>query len=161
RRLAARVTLLPHLFPEADEVADVGLELLFGEPFGDGAHDEPAVRRLDRLDGLAQAHALFFGADALRNADLVDGGHVHEVTARERAVAGGARPFRPDRLFRDLHDALLPLAHALADRCRARQARGIALTIAPAPPPPVPRAPAALLRALLPCAARGPLAAKS
>src|SRR5439155_1877764 len=114
------------------EVANVGLELFLGEPLGDRSHDEPAGGGLDRLDGLAKAAALLVGADALRDADLIDGRHVHDVAAGQRDVARDASALGADGLFRDLDDDLLSFAHDFANGCRTRKTRGLALAVSTA-----------------------------
>src|ERR1700742_3091495 len=95
------------------------------------------MRGLLRLDRLAQALALFVGADPLRDADVIDGRQVHDVAARQGHVARDARALRADGLLRDLDDDLLALAHDLADGRLLRDAHRVvrplrAALIAPA-----------------------------
>src|SRR6185369_15711101 len=112
------------------QVADVGLELLLGEPPGQRAPDEAALRGLHGLDRLAQPGPLLVGSDALGDADVIDRGEVDDVAAGQRDVAGDPGALGADRLLGDLDEDLLPLADHLADggalgdarRLRARPA---------------------------------------
>ena len=52
--------------------------------------------------------------DAPRHADVIDRRHVDEKAPRQGDVAGDARPLAGDRVFRHLHDDLLPLAQQIA-----------------------------------------------
>ena len=120
RRLCALV-LLGDLAPEANEIADVLLQLLLREPFGDRSHDEAAGGGLHALDGLAQARPLLVAADPLAHAHVLERRQVHDVSPRQRDVARAARALRADRLLGDLDDDLLPLFDDVADRRRLRQ----------------------------------------
>ena len=78
--------------------------------------DEPAeTRRADALQDLLQPRALSFVFDAPRHADVRDGRHVDEESARERDVARDACAFAGDRVLRHLDDDLLPFAQEVGD----------------------------------------------
>ncbi len=113
------LAVLGDLGPQLDQVANVGLELLFGKPLGDGAHDEPTLLRPHRVDDLAQTVALASGTDSLAHPSVFDGRQVDDVAARERDVAGDTRTLGANGLLRDLDDDLVALFHDLGDGHRA------------------------------------------
>jgi hypothetical protein len=64
--------------PGAAQEFDVGADFLVGGFGGGGAHDEAAGERaLGFVYQAAQARAVFGGADAARDADMIDRGHIH------------------------------------------------------------------------------------
>ena len=113
------------LVPELDQELHVALELALGDVLGDGADDEARAGRAHRLDDVAQPPALLVRGDAPRDADVVDRRHEHQVTARQRDVAGGARALGADRLLRDLDDDLLPFLQQVFDARAAAGARRV------------------------------------
>src|SRR5690606_23798863 len=130
--------LLADLGPQARQVIDVLLDALLALALAaGGADDETQVLRAIALDVLAQLAALVVALDPARDADVVDRGHAHEVTARERDVASEARALGRDRVLGDLDDDLLAFleevldiglrAHRLGGLLRADAARAIAL----------------------------------
>jgi len=79
-----------------------------GAPSAAGADDEAAGESsLGVGHEVTQAGTLVGGGDAPGNADMVDGGHVHQEAARQGHVAGDARSFFAQRLLGDLNDDLL------------------------------------------------------
>ena len=125
-----RAVVLPgYLFPQLHEVADVVLELLLRQPFGHGSYDETALRRLDRVDHLAEPRALTRRADALRHADVIDRRQIDDVPAGQRDVARDAGALGADRLFRDLDHDLVALTNDLGDRDGPRDAGVLATAV--------------------------------
>ena len=95
-----------------------------GRALGGGAHDEAAGESAFGFgDQAAQPRALLGGADAARDADVIDRRHVHEKAAGQRDVAGDARAFFAERLLGDLHDDFLARLEHFGDQLRA--ARGL------------------------------------
>src|SRR5699024_10800796 len=84
--------------------------------------DDSARWRLDRFDDLLEPAAFFVVADALGDADVIDGGHVDDVPPRQRDVARHPRALRPDWALGDLNGELLPFFEHLADGRLARDA---------------------------------------
>src|SRR5262249_36549859 len=93
-------------------------------------HDEPRPGRPHGFDDLAKPAALLVGADAPRDADVIDRGHEHEVASRQRDVAGRARALRADGLLRDLDDDLLPFLEQVFYAGAAVGARRVPLLLA-------------------------------
>src|SRR5713226_4055021 len=94
--------------PGAPEKLDVAADLVVAGAFGGRADDEAAGEGALRLRHQApQARALLCGADLPRDADVVHGGHVHQVAAGQGHVAGDPRPLLAQRLLGDLHNDLL------------------------------------------------------
>ncbi len=116
------LALLRDLAPEADEVADVLLQLLLRQPLGHRAHDETARRRLHAVDRLAQPRALLVAADALADADVLERRQVHDVAAGQRDVAGAPGALGADGLLGDLDDDVLALLDDVADGRGLREA---------------------------------------
>jgi hypothetical protein len=114
-RRACALVLAQDLAPQLDEEVHVVAELLLGGSFRDGAHDEPGALGPLRVDDLAQPLALLVGADAPRDADVVDRRHEHEVPTGQRHVRGDARALGAHRLLGDLHQHLLAFLQEIFD----------------------------------------------
>src|SRR5579872_1458304 len=56
---------------------------------------------------MAEARALFRGSNFPRHAGVIERVHVNQKAPRQRDVAGDARAFLAERLFRDLNDDFL------------------------------------------------------
>ena len=79
----------------------------------------PGKVPLASRDQAAQARTLFGGADAARDADVIDRGHVDQEAAGQRDVAGDARALFAQRLLGDLHDDFLAGLQHFGDQLRA------------------------------------------
>src|SRR5262249_4808699 len=102
--------------PQTFQEADVGAQFLLIRALRCGAHDETAVAVLAlALNDPLQALALFFGSDFARYPGVIHRRHVDQETSGQRDMAGYARAFLADRLFRDLHQYLLTLFEQIAD----------------------------------------------
>src|SRR6185437_8754610 len=66
-------------------------------------------------DDPLQALAFFFRTDLPRDARVIDRRHVNQEASRQRDVAGNARAFFADWLFRDLHQNFLAFFQQVAD----------------------------------------------
>ena len=92
--------------------------------------DEAHSFRSQALDDLAQAAALFVGADAPRHAHPTAGRGEHEVPTRDGDMGGDPRALGADRFLGDLDHDLLPLREQGVD------ARDRATAVAPPPSSP-------------------------
>ena len=118
-----------YLGPQIDEEANIGAKLLFARSGSGGANDEATVRVSFFADQDAlEALALLVRADLARYANMIDRRHIHQKAARQRNVAGDARAFLGDWLFRDLNQDLLAFLEQLAD-CRHGSALNISTCV--------------------------------
>ena len=118
-----------HLTPEPGEELDVGRDLLGLLPFGDGADDETAGGRGQRLDDVPEALPLGVVVDAPGDAHVPRLRHVHDVPSRERDERGDARALGAERFLGDLDEDLLPLAQHVLDGHRRLAPRGLAVSV--------------------------------
>src|SRR5208337_2425039 len=108
RRSLAVVVLALDLVPGFAEELDVGANFVIGGAAGRGAHDEAAgIAAASFADQAAEARAVFGAGNLARNADVVDGRHVHQETAGKRDVTCDARALLAQRFLGDLHDDIL------------------------------------------------------
>src|SRR5207253_3314942 len=118
-----------HLTPAPAEQLDVGRDLLALLPFGDGADDETAGGRGQRLDDVPEALPLGVVVDAPGDAHVPRLRHVHDVPSRERDERGDARALGAERFLGDLDEDLLPLAQHVLDGYRRLAPRGLAVSV--------------------------------
>src|ERR1035437_4611479 len=99
--------------PKCGEEFQVGLELFFRAALACGADDEASGKRaFVFLNDVAQAQALLFRRYLARDANVGDGGHVDQITARQRHMRSDARALGSQRLLGDLdQDFLTFLQH--------------------------------------------------
>ena len=106
--------------PGAAEKLDVGANFVVARFRSGGADDEAAGKSsLGFGDEAAQARAVFRRADAPRNADVVDRGHVHEEAAGQRDVARDARSFFTKWFFCNLNNNFLAGLQHFGNQLRA------------------------------------------
>ena len=74
--------------PEISEKPDVLNEFIFAAAFRRGAHDETTGQTVAVfIDDSLQTRPFFIGCDLARNADVIDGRHVDEISSREARCA--------------------------------------------------------------------------
>ena len=76
-----------------------------------------------RLQNALQPLALFIGRNLARDADMLDGRHVDDETARQSDVRRDARALLAERLFGDLNDDLLAFFQKVGDGGQAAGVR--------------------------------------
>ncbi len=119
----ARVEIVPQL----REVLDVALHLALGGGLRHRADDEAAAVsvRQQQLELAAQAFALGFVLDPLRNADVRILRQVDEQPAREAHLRGQPRALGADRVLDHLHEQRLTLVQDLLDGTRVATAMAV------------------------------------
>ena len=104
----ALLAALLDFVPGGAEEFDVGANFFIGGAAGRGAHDEAAGIAAARFaNEAAQTRAIIGAGNFARDADVIDGRHVHEKTSRQSDVTGDARALFAERLLGDLDDYIL------------------------------------------------------
>ncbi len=133
RRRLSLLGVSANVLPRAQQIASIGAQISLGGADAGRADDKAAHWRsffsVNFLNQLAQSRSLAVGIDFARDAEMFDGRHVNQITARERDVRSNARALLGDRLFGNLHQNLLAFAQEVGDRrLRALAPRGAAAT---------------------------------
>src|SRR6202162_2889569 len=112
--------------PGSAEEFDVGANFFVGGAACRGAHDEAAGIAAARFaDEAAQTRAIIGAGDFARDADVIDGRHVHEKTSGQSDVTGDARALFAERLFGDLDDYILAGLEHFGNELRAARRAGV------------------------------------
>src|ERR1700738_4926122 len=133
RRSFALLAALLDFIPGSAEEFDVGANFFIGGAAGRGAHNEAAGVTAARFaDEPAQTRAIIGAGDFARDADVIDGRHVHEEAARQSDVTGDARALFAERLLGDLDDYILTSLEHFGDELRAARRTGVMASLVPA-----------------------------
>ncbi len=117
QRRGAPFRLLPHVQPQVVEEHHVGAEFFFRASVARRAHDVAAGNPgAVGLQNPLQAETFVVARDLARDADVIDGRHVHQEAAGQRDVRSDARAFLTQRLLGDLDDDFLAFFQQVADR---------------------------------------------
>src|ERR1700686_656189 len=126
RRSFALLAALLDFVPGGAEEFDVGANFFVGSAAGRGAHDEAAgIAAAGFADETAQARAIIGAGDFARDADVIDGRHVHEETSGQSDVTGDARALFSERLLGDLDDYILTGLEHFGNELRAAGRAGV------------------------------------
>src|ERR1700686_4202350 len=132
RRSFALLAALLDFVPGGAEEFDVGANFFVGGATSRGAHDEAAgIAAAGFANEASQARAIIGAGDFARDADVIDGGHVHEEAARQSDVTGDARAFFAERLLGDLDDYILTSLEHFGNELRAAR-RAMMASLVPA-----------------------------
>src|SRR5581483_2145325 len=103
RRRGSLLRLFPDLGPQPGKEQHVLAQFLFAAPFS-GRPDNEAARKIAAMlqDDSLQPLPFFVGSDFPGNSDMVNGGHVDQISARQRDVGSDPRAFLSQRLLGDL-----------------------------------------------------------
>src|ERR1700686_4746074 len=129
---ALLATLLDFV-PGSAEEFDVGANFFVGGAASRGAYDEAAGVAAARFaDEPAQTRAIIGAVDFARDADVIDGRHVHEKTSGQSDVTGDARALFAEGLLGDLDDYILTGLEHFGNELRAAGRAGVMATLVPA-----------------------------
>ena len=108
--------LLAHIQPHVVEEHHVGAQFFFGAAVAGGAHDVAARNAgAVRLQNAFQAQAFVIAGNFARDADMLDGRHVHQEAAGQGDVRSDARALLSQWLLGDLDDDFLAFPEQIAD----------------------------------------------
>ena len=102
--------------PQLGQKRDVALDFAPADAFARGAHDEPALRRPQFADVLAQPRPFLGAGDAPRHSDVIAGRREDQMASRQRDRRGQPRALGAHRLLGDLYDDVLAATQLLLDR---------------------------------------------
>src|ERR1700730_7602055 len=129
----ALLAALFYLVPGGAEEFDVGANFFIGSAACRGAYDEATGITAPRLaDEAAETRAIIGAGDFARNADVIDGRHVHQETSGQSDVTGDARALFAERLLGDLDDYILTSLEHFGNELRAARRAGMMAPLVPA-----------------------------
>src|SRR5262249_15823608 len=97
--------------PETRQVSEIALQFLLVFVHAGRANDETkAFWRLEFMKDFTQPAALLIVGDLTRNADAIEAGHQHEVSAGDADIGPQRRAFSADAFLDDLHQHFLAAA---------------------------------------------------
>src|SRR6202166_4963022 len=116
----ALLAALLDFVPGGAEEFDVGANFFAVGAASRGAHDEaPGITAAGFADKPAQTRAIIGASDFARDADVIDGRHVHEETSGQSDVTGDARTLLPEGLLGNLDDYILTGLEHFGNELRA------------------------------------------
>src|ERR1700730_12955808 len=108
------------------EEFDVGANFFIRSATGCGTYDKAARIAAPRFaDEATQTRAIISAGDFARDADVIDGRHVHEKTSGQSDVTSDARTLFAERLLGDLDDYILTSLEHFGNELRAARRAGV------------------------------------
>ncbi len=96
-----------NILPEALEVIQIGLQLVFPFPFAHRSCDYSVPVRPQGVDHVLQPPAFRFILDSPGNTYMIQRRHVDEISSRQGHMGCEPRALAADRFFRHLHQDFL------------------------------------------------------
>src|SRR6202166_492375 len=122
----ALLAALLDFVPGSAEEFDVGANFFVGSAAGRGAYDEAAGITAARFaDEAAQTRAIIGAGDFARDANVIDGRHVHEEASRQSDVTGNACALFAEGLLGNLDDYILTSLEHFGNELRAARRAGV------------------------------------